>query len=362
MMQSGGGGGGGGGGGVSSDDGGEYTNGADNDGPPNRAGTYTYADPVVTQTSSAAHGVQGFTTYRLSVRMKGLAKDLYSLVGSQKGALSLPPAFQVKSPFGANLCGVNPQFLQFKPEATFDSWLTVGIVNGDHDSSIQSAGLTQLFSSWNEKHGLHSNNGGVFWVSERFKNTPPCKNAHCIWMSFSYRKGCLKTLTIDGPQENDGEPLGRGREDAAAGGGGAADGQNRLCEIRTAPFHMYVCTGNVTRIADYHRVCTGSGIHCDHGSCGKHNQLRHLEGRPHALRHWWLQPFWRWPLKERNHSARCPGQLVGRHRSPVPALACLCLVAIRGPVRQAGLANRSVEMNVMSHAQFTCEMPWIMKK
>ena len=131
----------------------------------NRASTYTYADPVVTQTSSAAHGVQGFTTYRLSVRMKGLAKSLYSLMGSKKGALSLPPAFQVNSPFGSNLCGVNPQFVQFKPEATFDSWLTVGIVDGDHDNSIQSAGLTQLFHSWNEKHGLQSNNAGVFWVS-----------------------------------------------------------------------------------------------------------------------------------------------------------------------------------------------------
>ena len=51
---------------------------------------------VTSQVVQASASMKGYTTYRLLVKLKGDAHTLYTLIGSQKGPLLLPPAFQVK--------------------------------------------------------------------------------------------------------------------------------------------------------------------------------------------------------------------------------------------------------------------------
>ena len=79
------------------------------------------------QTVQYSTKLSGWITYRLQVQLIGEAETINSLVGSSKGPLAMPPAFQVPSPLGANTGGVNPASFSIKKEAELDSWLTVGI-------------------------------------------------------------------------------------------------------------------------------------------------------------------------------------------------------------------------------------------
>ena len=44
----------------------------------------------------------------------------------------------------------------------FDSWLTVGLTDGDVSGALRSAGID--FSSWDEDTPLTANDGAVFWL------------------------------------------------------------------------------------------------------------------------------------------------------------------------------------------------------
>ena len=48
--------------------------------------------------------------------------------------------------------------------AAFDSWLTVGITEGDANNQLGIAGLTQQLKKWNEKTGIDATDGSVFWM------------------------------------------------------------------------------------------------------------------------------------------------------------------------------------------------------
>ena len=137
------------------------------------AGAYKYVKPDVLQMSTS---LQGHTTYRLTVTMVGVAHNLYAITGTKKGALEMPPAFQVPSPFGANMAGVNPAFFAIKPEAKFDSWLTVGLTQGDTGNNLGSAGLTTAdWKGWG-KSRLYSKDAGVFWMNPKDKHVPAAKD------------------------------------------------------------------------------------------------------------------------------------------------------------------------------------------
>ena len=91
------------------------------------------------------------------------AETVYSVFGTADSHMSIPPAFQVATPFGANLGGANPAFFAFSPDAEFDSWLTAGITGGDTNGALSSIGIE--FAAWTESDGLEVADGAVFWMS-----------------------------------------------------------------------------------------------------------------------------------------------------------------------------------------------------
>ena len=48
---------------------------------------------------------------------------------------------QEAAPFGANVGGVNPLLVSASPAAAFDSWLTVGVTDGDSAGRLSSIGI-----------------------------------------------------------------------------------------------------------------------------------------------------------------------------------------------------------------------------
>ena len=79
-----------------------------------------------------------------------------AIYGDRTSPLVLPPALQ--SAVGANIGGVAPSLLSF-----VDSWLTVGVTDGNADSKI--AATTGFgWGSWDETNGLVATDASVFWV------------------------------------------------------------------------------------------------------------------------------------------------------------------------------------------------------
>lgn len=131
--------------------------------------------PVVT--TVAAHGPPGqdeYTTYRLSVALGPSAESVYAIHGTPDavgvegtatlygtpGPIRLPAAFQVATPFGVDVGGVDPVLIAQLPNAAFDSWLTVGLVDGDSSATLGTVGID--FGSWTETSGLEVIDGAVF--------------------------------------------------------------------------------------------------------------------------------------------------------------------------------------------------------
>ena len=116
-------------------------------------------DAVVTTSASS---VQGYTTYRLTASLRGTARSLYSIEGTPEGTIELPAAYQVITPFGVDTAGANPQFFGFMAEAEYDSWLSIGITDGDHAGELSSIGID--FPSWTDSVGLTVDDGALLWM------------------------------------------------------------------------------------------------------------------------------------------------------------------------------------------------------
>jgi hypothetical protein len=103
---------------------------------------------TVTQISTDGPG----TTYRLGLSLSGNAKSVYTIYGDEDFSMVIPPAYQEAAPFGTNTGGVNPAFIPVSASAAFDSWLTVGIVDGDNAGALGSAGFD--WETWTMDSGL----------------------------------------------------------------------------------------------------------------------------------------------------------------------------------------------------------------
>ena len=108
-------------------------------------------------------GVAGMTTVRLSITLDETQSNIYTIYGSPGSGttLSVPAAFQVDTPFGANVGGVSPAFFETSADSEFDSWLTVGVDDGSAATDISSIGID--FSAWTVDSGLEVSDGAVFW-------------------------------------------------------------------------------------------------------------------------------------------------------------------------------------------------------
>jgi hypothetical protein len=127
--------------------------------------TYSQA-PTVDFTPSttvvSTDGIAGMTTYQLSAELTdaqvprrlpprtdvfpavrplsawraGEQANIYAIYGDAVNVMTLPAAFQFPAPFGCNVGGSNPAFFVIKPDAAFDSWLSVGPTDGSAGVAI----------------------------------------------------------------------------------------------------------------------------------------------------------------------------------------------------------------------------------
>lgn len=67
------------------------------------------------------------------------------------------------APYNAHVGGVSPAFIAVEPSAAADSWLTVGITDGDTDGALSQIGID--FDSWTATMGLVSTDGAVFFMN-----------------------------------------------------------------------------------------------------------------------------------------------------------------------------------------------------
>jgi len=120
-----------------------------------------------TLTEVSVDGVAGYTTYQLSLELHGDAASVYRIFGTADQPMTMPPAFQVAHPFGADVGGtlaaywVN-QYASFHSQ--YDSWLALGKTDGSESTTglITTIGLD--FSAWDETNGITVTDGGLAWT------------------------------------------------------------------------------------------------------------------------------------------------------------------------------------------------------
>eukprot|EP01043_Picozoa_sp_COSAG02_P022592 COSAG02_NODE_1179_length_14040_cov_8.036439_1_plen_1312_part_00 len=117
-----------------------------------------------TEQYSAGPGISGYQTWRVIATPSGSAANVYTVYGQAGAPMQLPSAYQVAAPFGADTGGTNPAFWAVSSEAQYDSWITVGLTNGDSSSSLASIGLD--FNSWADSDYAYTcDDCAVFWMA-----------------------------------------------------------------------------------------------------------------------------------------------------------------------------------------------------
>ena len=135
-----------------------------------------FAHPIVNVVgaSTLGSGMPGYSTFQLAIGFSSDEVDnVYAIygapavtagpaAGTPAAVMTIPPAFQTPTPFGANLGGSDPTFWAYDPTARYDSWLTVGETSGHVDGKLSSIGVD--WDSWSETGGITVDNGAVFWM------------------------------------------------------------------------------------------------------------------------------------------------------------------------------------------------------
>ena len=110
-----------------------------------------------------------YTTFRLYIEVSDAAlTNVYALYGTADHPLIVPPAYQVASPFGADFGGVNPALFAANPTAEYDSWLTIGLDDGDPRSLLaKSPGF--IFDpadehGWDVSKGMRKQDAAIFYM------------------------------------------------------------------------------------------------------------------------------------------------------------------------------------------------------
>ena len=84
----------------------------------------------------------------------GTADDEFQLIG---------PTNNLRYLDGSSVGGADPMFFQFKAAAEFDSWLSVGITQGDSGGKIGTVGMK--FDAWTAATALSVSDGAIFWMN-----------------------------------------------------------------------------------------------------------------------------------------------------------------------------------------------------
>ena len=124
---------------------------------------YNFICPKITEiTTCNEGGIDGFTTFQLSVIVKPNVdvKNIYAIYGDMDTVMHVPRAYQSYINYGSNIGGVNPFFIDQFPDTRYDSWLTIGLNNGNFNNKLSSIGID--FNDWTETNDLETSNGAVF--------------------------------------------------------------------------------------------------------------------------------------------------------------------------------------------------------
>lgn len=111
-------------------------------------------------------GLEDHETYRIWANLTPQARNVYALSGRPNNPLITPPAWKWAREGGegvADFGGVNSAFFAFFPESRFDSFLTVGNMNGatnDEDAGILAVSPGFPFN-WGEEVRIESRTGGA---------------------------------------------------------------------------------------------------------------------------------------------------------------------------------------------------------
>jgi len=120
--------------------------------------------PKVTEiTQCSDGGISGYTTYQLSLIIQSpTVKNIYALYGGENPQvpMNIPPAYQGRSIFNNNIGGTVPEIIAINSDSAYDSWLTVGLTDGDPQNKLATIGID--FNSWTETQGIQTTNGAVF--------------------------------------------------------------------------------------------------------------------------------------------------------------------------------------------------------
>ena len=126
------------------------------------AGSGTNCRSCVTPVTTHVTTEGGFTTYQLSFLKDAAVQNTYTIYGVSTSPMTFPAAKQVAAPFGADIGGVASALFVHSAAAEFDSWLTVGLSDGN-GNQLGSIGID--FAGWTETNGLTVTDGAVFWMN-----------------------------------------------------------------------------------------------------------------------------------------------------------------------------------------------------
>lgn len=126
-----------------------------------------YVCPKVEILDCDNSGKTGYTRYRLSVVLKDEVKNVFAIYGGRGGSdtdplmnMIIPPAYNVNGPYSSDIGGINPMFFTYNEDLMYDSWLTIGVTDGDPHNSLSTIGID--YDEWNTEHGLDISNGALF--------------------------------------------------------------------------------------------------------------------------------------------------------------------------------------------------------
>ena len=131
---------------------------------------YTYVCPKITEiTNCNMGGIDGYTTYQLSLVIKNNMNvyDIYAIYGTSDNNMIIPPAYNSESEFNSNIGGTLDFIKNSNSNAIFDSWLTIGITDGNINNEISSVGID--FKNWNTNNGIIVTDGAVFAMNPSYK-------------------------------------------------------------------------------------------------------------------------------------------------------------------------------------------------
>jgi hypothetical protein len=121
-----------------------------------------YVCPKHTQISCDGNGIDDHTTYQLSlvVQENKNVENIFALFGNENYQMYIPKSYQIDGPFDSDLGGVSPSIISIFPDAYYDSWLTIGITDGDRENKLSTVGMD--FHNWDDNTPIITENGAVF--------------------------------------------------------------------------------------------------------------------------------------------------------------------------------------------------------